>query len=108
VHYAVLNVNLQWLGLSSAGLANFIAAFFGIAASFLGSRYFVFRQHVGGLVSQAVKFSGLYGMIALLHGLILHLWTDRWGHDYRIGFLLATLLQLSLSYIGNKYLVFKK
>jgi putative flippase GtrA len=108
VHFAVLNFNLQLLGLSSAGMANFIAALFGIATSFLGSRYFVFRQRSGDVVSQALKFSGLYGLIALLHGLTLYLWTDQWGLDYRAGFLLATLLQLSLSYIGNKYLVFKK
>jgi len=107
VHYAVLTLNLTAFGVASAGLANFIAAFFGITASFIGSRYFVFSQTNGGLLAQAVKFSGLYGIIAVMHGLLLWVWTDIQGMDYRLGFLLATAIQLSLSFIGNKWLVFK-
>ncbi len=59
------------------------------------------------MVTQAMKFSGLYGAIAVLHGLVLLIWTDWLGLDYRIGFLIATAIQVSLSYIGNKLLVFK-
>ena len=107
VHYIVLTVNLGLFEFKSAGLANFIAAIFGIASSFLGSRYYVFHRTVEGLLQQAMKFSGLYGVIAALHGLILYLWTDWHGLDYRIGFLFATAIQVSLSYLGNKFLVFR-
>ena len=107
VHYAVLMLNITVFGIASVGLANFIAAFFGITASFLGSRYFVFPQTNGGLLAQAIKFSGLYGMIAVMHGLLLWVWTDIQGLDYRLGFLLATAIQVSLSFVGNKWLVFK-
>lgn len=106
VHYGVLTVNLSVLNMSSAGLANLLAATVGISVSFLGCRYFVFRNGEGGLIAQAVKFSGLYGAIALLHGLVLLTWTDWAGHDYRTGFLLATAMQVSLSYVGNKFLIF--
>jgi putative flippase GtrA len=93
--------------MQSAGLANLIAAAFGITASFLGSRYFVFRKTDVPLSRQALKFAGLYGVIALGHGAVLFAWTD-WHHlDYRLGFLLATSLQVLLSYVGNKLLVFK-
>ena len=108
VHFAVLSFNLKVWGMSSAGFANFIAAFFGIATSFVGSRYFVFKKRSESIFSQAIKFACLYGAIAMLHGLVLYGWTDRWGYDYRLGFLLATLLQISLSYVGNKTLVFNK
>lgn len=108
LHYAVLTVNLNWLHFKSAGSANFIAALFGIAISFLGSRYFVFIAVKGGIVKQAAKFSGLYGSIAILHGLFLWFWTDLNGLDYRFGFLLATAMQMTLGYIGNKFLVFRK
>jgi putative flippase GtrA len=107
VHYGVLTFNLEVLGIPSAGLSNLIAAVFGIGVSFIGSRYFVFPATDASILSQAVKFSGLYGAIALLHGLVLLAWTDWFGMDYRWGFLLATVLQVSLSYVGNKYLVFK-
>ena len=108
VHYAVLTFNLEVLGFGSAGVANLCAAVVGIATSFLGSRYYVFagcaRQ---AWLPQAIKFSGLYGAMAMLHWLVLRLWTDRLGLDYRLGFVIATGLQVALSYLGNKFLVFK-
>jgi putative flippase GtrA len=107
VHFAVLSFNLNVLGFQSAGAANMLAAVFGIAASFMGSRYFVFPRTGETIIAQAVKFSGLYGVIALLHGLTLLIWTDWYGFDYKTGFLIATVVQISLSYFGNKFLVFK-
>jgi putative flippase GtrA len=108
VHYAVLSFNLNVLGFPSAGLANLLAAVFGISASFLGSRYFVFPHTGEAIIKQAVKFSGLYGFIAVLHGLVLLIWTDLYNLDYRLGFIIATMIQVSLSYAGNKFLVFRK
>ena len=107
VHYGVLSFNLNLIGIPSAGVANLIAACFGICTSFLGNRYFVFQINDSDMLSQALKFSGLYGVIASLHGFILLLWSDWFGLDYRIGFLIATLFQFVLSYIGNKKMVFK-
>jgi putative flippase GtrA len=107
VHYGALTFNLEILSMPSAGLANLIAACFGILTSFLGNRYFVFKQHESNIVSQAIKFSLLYVAIALLHGFILFLWSDWLKLDYRVGFLVATLFQFLLSYIGNKKMVFK-
>lgn len=106
VHYAMLTFNLLTLTLPSAGLANLIAACFGITSSFLGSRYFVFQRHEVPIAAQAAKFASLYASIALLHGAFLLLWTDWMRLDYRIGFLFATGVQFSLSYLGNKLLVF--
>lgn len=106
VHYGVLTFNLHVLAMPSAGAANLVAAIFGITASFLGSRYFVFNKAEGAMLPQALKFSGLYGAIAVLHGSVLLVWTDWLGFDYRIGFLIATAFQVSLSYVGNKKLVF--
>lgn len=108
VHFAVLTFNLQVLNMASAGLANMIAAVFGITASFLGSRYFVFQQYQTPWVQQAMSFGMLYGAIAILHGLVLLIWTDGMGLAYQFGFLLATVLQVALSYVGNKFLVFAK
>lgn len=108
VHFAVLTFNLKVLGFGSAGLANLMAAVAGISASFLGNRFFVFATaDTQPMLTQAIKFSGLYGAIAVLHGAVLWLWSDRLGLDYRLGFLLATGMQVSLSYLGNKLLVFK-
>lgn len=107
VHYAALSFNMQVLEMSSAGLANFFAAWFGILASFIGSRYFVFRQHEGDLAGQALRFLTSYAAIACFHGLFLHIWTDQLRLDYRIGLLLGAAAQAVLSYLGNRLLVFR-
>lgn len=106
-HYATLKFNIEVLNLPSAALANMLAAVVGITVSFFGSRYFVFRKTEESIAQQIIKFSALYGVTAVLHGLTLFVWSDWLKHDYRTGFLLATGVQVSLSYFGNKFLVFK-
>jgi len=108
VHFAFLTFCLRVLEVGSAGIANLAAAAVGITTSFLGSRYYVFRRREDSILHQAARFGTLYASIALLHGSVLFLWTDVLGLDYRIGFLLATGLQVVLSYWGNKRLVFNR
>jgi len=107
VHFSVLNTELMVLHMQSAGVANFIAACVGICVSFLGSRYFVFRNHTGSIASQAPKFVAFYGLLASMQGAVLALWTD-WLHlDYHIGFFVGVALQVMCSYLGNKFLIFR-
>ncbi len=101
-HFGTLTFNLRVLDFSSAGWANFCAALVGIAVSFLGSRYFVYARTGQTFLAEAARFAGLYGAIAVLHGLVLSAWTDWLGLDYRWGFLIATGLQVSLSYLGKQ------
>lgn len=107
LHFAILTFNLEVLLLASAGVANFIAACIAITFSFFSSRHFVFRATHAPVMGQVVLFGVLYALLALAHGVILYLWTDRAGLDYRIGFLLASCVQVMGSYIGNKLVVFK-
>jgi putative flippase GtrA len=107
LHFAVLWLNLEVFEIQSAGLANLLAAVVGITASFLGSRYYVFRSHAERIITQAARFGALYAAIALLHGAVLYLWSDVARLDYRIGFMIALVFQVALSYLGNKNLVFR-
>lgn len=106
IHYSVLRNLMDIQQFSSAGAANFIAAVFGIVASFVGSRYFVFRAQSKPLLPQASRFAALYALIASLHGGLLFLWTDLWGLNYTLGFAIALAIQVTASYSGNKRLVF--
>ena len=108
VHFIVLTFNVEWLQIGSAGISNFLAAICGIATSFLGSRYYVFRGHRSSIISQAFSFIFLYLFIAVIHGLLLFVWTDIYKNDYRIGFLIATFVQVTMSYTGNKFWVFNR
>lgn len=106
IHYGTLTFIIKTLGFSSIGLANLIAAVVGITASFFGNRYFVFQNNNDTIPSQMLKFGSLYITIAALHGLILFFWADVMSLDYRIGFLVATTIQVLISYLGNKRWVF--
>ena len=107
VHYGALSFMMEVLEISTAGGANLIAASFGISASFLGNRYFVFRKRDEPFFLQLSSFGLLYFSIALLHGAVLAFWADVLKLDYRVGFLMATLMQFLLSFVGNKLIVFK-
>ena len=107
VHLGVLVFIIQVLKWSSAGMANGVAAIFGITTSFLGSRYYVFSSSLESVSAQVFKFLLLYLSIALLHAGLLFVWTDYYQLHYLAGFLVATIMQLLLSYWGNKLLVFK-
>lgn len=107
VHFAVLTFNLKILEWRSAGLANLLAAVFGITASFLGSRYYVFKGSTETLGHQVFRFLFLYIAIALLHGGIMYLWVDSYRLNYIYGFIVATIMQMVFSFWGNKLLVFK-
>jgi putative flippase GtrA len=108
IHYGVFVTCLEVLLFSSAGVANLFAASVGIMVSFLGNRYFVFGASEISASVQFLKFFGLYGIIAVFHGLILLIWSDILNLDHRLGFLAATFFQVTFSFFGNKYLVFRK
>jgi putative flippase GtrA len=105
-HYGAFLFNLSLLPAHSAGLANFLAAFIGISISFLGSRYFVFRNWQTPIVGQFLRFGALYASIAILSGLTLFVWSDLLQLDKRAGFLIGVFLQVAFSYFGGKKLVF--
>lgn len=107
VHFVALTFFLKILEWRSAGLANMLAAVFGITASFLGSRYYVFKGSIASLKQQAFRFLFLYMAIALLHGGVMYLWVDFYRLNYMYGFIVATGMQMVLSFWGNKLLVFK-
>jgi putative flippase GtrA len=107
VHYIVLYINIELLDMRIVGLANFIGAIFGITFSFFGNKYFVFKDQKTKLANQFLIFCLLYLLIAVFHGAALFFWTDMYGFDYRLGFIIASFIQFALSYFGNKLLVFK-
>jgi putative flippase GtrA len=108
VHFSVLTFAIEVVHIPLAAIANFIAAVVGITVSFLGNRYFVFREHAEKILVQALSFLGLYLAIALLHASLLFILTDHLGIDFRIGFVAASVMQMTLSYLGNRKLVFSR
>lgn len=108
IHYLVLVVNIEILLMNFAAIANLIASIFGICFSFIGNKFFVFKDKKSELTSQFLTFTFLYLSIAIIHGVTMFFWADIFQYDYRIGFILASLIQFILSYFGNRFIVFKK
>jgi putative flippase GtrA len=106
IHFLILFLLIKKADLASAGVANLLAAVCGVSASFLGNRHFVFRASARPVLGQASRFLALYAVTALMHGLVLFGWTDIAGRDYRVGFLIATGLQVIISFLGNRLFVF--
>ena len=106
VHYTILSLLVALDALPYAGLANTVAAAFGIASSFIGNRYFVFADLSRPAWQQLLRFLPIYAILALFHGVFLFFWTDIGGYDYRIGFLISVFVQFVCSYVANKRWVF--
>lgn len=107
VNFGVLALCIDVLGIRPVLLAAFAASTCGIASSFAGNRWFVFRQRERALLPQATRFVALYAATALLHAAVLGVWSDLLAFDYRWGFVLATGAQFVAGYAGNRALVFK-
>ncbi len=105
-HYIMLSFSIEILELHSAGIANLIASFLAINFSYVGNRCFVFRPTYEPILKQYYKFLYFYGVIAAINGSLFFIWTDYLGFDYKVGFLLALMLQVILGYFINKKIVF--
>lgn len=108
VHYGILVLCLDVINIASAGIASIYASLFGIVSSFLGNKYFVFRDFSKQFFRQSIRFFILYTVFSCIHGIILYLWSDVLGKSYHHGFCLATFAQFSLGYIVSRNLIFEK
>lgn len=108
IHYLVLYTCVEIVGFQFIGLANLLASSFGILASFFGNKYFVFRPNYGCAHTQLFKFIFFYAFIAIIHGAVLHIWSDVYHLNYNYGFILAVTIQFLLGYFASKLLVFSE
>lgn len=107
VHYATLVLLLEGVGVPSAGIANGLASFVGIATSYTGNRHLVFSSGASHAVTLP-RFLSVYAVVALMHAGGLALWTDMLGLPYQFGFLLLTGLSVLVTYFANRCFVFSK
>jgi putative flippase GtrA len=108
IHYATLALLLESGLLGLAGLANLLASAVGILASFVGNRYFVFRQETQRWTAQLWRFWLLYISLAGMQGVILFLWTDLARQNYSIGFVIGAAAAAIGTYFGGRFWVFRQ
>lgn len=107
IHFGVFQLAALGLGDGLNWMANGLGAAAGISASFLGSRHYVFRHRRGDWRRELARFLPLYATLAALNMLVMYLWSDWGGLNKEIGFVIATGLQVSATFFGNKFLVFR-
>lgn len=107
VHYAVLAGLVEGAGMASAAIANTLAAVCGIAVSYIGNRSFVLRSRAPHRRA-GLRFLACYAAVVTLHGGAMALWADLGGLDYRIGFVLFTGAAAILTYLLNRFFVFRE
>jgi putative flippase GtrA len=107
VYFSILSLCIELLQFRSAAVAAVVASAIGIVVSYLGNRHFVFGSSDQPMRGQFFRFIALYGVVAAIHSGVLLVWSDYLGLDYRIGFLIATALQIAVTFVGNKRLVFR-
>jgi len=107
VHFGVLAGLVEGAGMGSAALANTLAAVCGITVSYAGNRSFVLRSRAPHRRA-GVRFLACYAAVVSLHGGAMALWADIGGLDYQIGFLLFTGAAAVLTYVLNRFFVFRE
>ncbi len=106
VHYAALTFFLEVVHVPSAGISNGIASFFGISASYIGNRVFVFGSKAR--VSRTLPaFVAIYAIVAAVHAGFLWIWTDIGQLPYPAGFVIATAISTTITFLASKIFVFK-
>jgi putative flippase GtrA len=106
VHFAALILFVNFAGLSY-GASNFLSFLVGSISSFLGNKFFVFKvTNKFRTSSQFINFFFLYLTLAFVHGIALYWWSDINEYNYIVGFLLITILNMVISFIFNKYIIF--
>jgi putative flippase GtrA len=104
-HFLILSFLIEIAHWKSAGLANGLAAIFGISVSYFGNRTYVFKSTIS--TSQTLpRFLVVYATVAVWHVAVLSIWTDFLGLRYPEGYLIATLGSMILTFLGNRYFVF--
>jgi len=106
IHFLVLYLCVDFLKIAYYGISNFIGAILGTSYSFLGNKFFVFKNSNNNILVQSYKFILLYTCMAINHGIFLYIWSDICDYNYMLGFFLITIVNTILSFFINKYKIF--
>lgn len=107
-HYVALRSLLWTINGLDAGIANMGASLVGVTVSFLGNRIIVFRHTRQPAGLQFVQYVVLYGVLALLQGLLMHALVNGMGVSLLLGFFFCAAFQWFAGYVANKHLIFCK
>ncbi len=106
VHYGVLVLLVEGVGMGSVGIATGLAAVAGIGVSYLGNRHYVLRV-AAAHPTALPRFVVCYGVVIGLHSGLMAMWADWAGLGYSAGFAMITAVAASATYLLNRFYVFR-
>jgi putative flippase GtrA len=108
IHYVILVVAIEILGVVSIVLANMMAGATAVLYSFVGNKYYVFKSHDEVLYFQAFKFLIVYTLLIILHTIAMFVLTNKMSVSYHISFIMVSSLFAMASFFLNKIVVFRR
>lgn len=106
VHYLCIVLLVDVASAMSPTAATVIGAMAGIATAYLGNYHFVFRVTDRRHGQYATRFAAVYASVMAIHAGVMFLFTERLGIAYEYGFVVATVLSATTTFLANRYLVF--
>lgn len=106
VHYAILVLLVEAAEMTPVALANALATPCALVVSYIGNRYFVMRSTVahGGA---SLRFLAVYACVIGIHSGAMAVWADWAGLNYSVGFVLFTGIAAVVTYLLNRFYVFR-
>lgn len=107
LHFGILFSLIEICGLTAVGVANGLASLCGTAGSYIGCKYFVFDRRLPSMQTLP-KFLLLYAAVALVHAMVLTVWSDILCLNYSFGFIISTAIATVLAFFGSRSFVFSE
>lgn len=108
IHFFILYICINIIGVTFIGLANGVASIFGIIISFAGNKFFVFGNfNIKDILSQMQTYIFFYTLIAFMHASVMYIWSDLLGFTYVFGFIVVIFIQFTAGFYVNKKIIFK-
>lgn len=106
VHFGMLSLGVELLGIIPA-VANGLAFLCAVGVTYFGQSLWVFRDHGGRSSTQLLRFAASLALGFLANMAVMAVATQGLGLSYRIGFLIGCFLVPMLSYVVNRFWVFR-
>ena len=107
VHFVVIVLLVEILGLLTPTPSTVIGSIFGITVAYLGNYWFVFRLDDQRHDLYAPRFVVTYLGVMAIHAGMMYLFVDVLYLKYAYGFIVATVFSATTTFLANRLVVFR-
>jgi putative flippase GtrA len=108
VHYLIIVLLVDMFDLMSPTPATVVGSIFGILTAYIGNYTFVFSISDSRHGHYAPRFVTTYLAVMSIHAGMMFLFVDILSLRYEYGFVVATFLSATTTFLANRFLVFRQ